>query len=69
MAMTAAEVLKMVKDNEVKFVDFRFADTRGKEQHVTVPVSHFDMDKFESGHALTVPLSLAGKVSNHPTCC
>jgi glutamine synthetase type I len=51
MARTAAEVLKMVKDNEVKFVDFRFADTRGKEQHVTVPVSHFDMDKFESGHA------------------
>ena len=51
MAMTAAEVLKMVKDNEVKFVDFRFADTRGKEQHVTVPVSHFDDDKFESGHA------------------
>src|SRR5476651_1695889 len=51
MAMTAAEVLKMVKDNEVKFADFRFADTRGKEQHVTVPVSHFDIDKFESGHA------------------
>src|SRR5215212_9371345 len=51
MALTAAEVLKMVQDNEVKFVDFRFADTRGKEQHVTVPVSHFDMDKFESGHA------------------
>jgi len=51
MAMTAAEVLKMVEENEVKFVDFRFADTRGKEQHVTVPVSHFDMDKFESGHA------------------
>ena len=51
MARTAAEVLKMVKDNEVKFVDFRFADTRGKEQHVSVPVSHFDIDKFESGHA------------------
>ena len=51
MARTAAEVLKMAKDNEVKFVDFRFADTRGKEQHVTVPVSCFDIDKFESGHA------------------
>ena len=51
MARTAAEVLKLVKDNEVKFVDFRFADTRGKEQHVTVPVSHFNIDKFESGHA------------------
>lgn len=51
MARTAAEVLKMAKENEVKFVDFRFADTRGKEQHVTVPASAFDMDKFESGHA------------------
>src|SRR3990167_11390305 len=48
---TVADVMKMVKDNEVKFVDFRFTDTRGKEHHTTVPVSHFDEDKFESGHA------------------
>ena len=32
------DVIKMVKENDVKFVDFRFTDTRGKEQHVTVPV-------------------------------
>jgi len=51
MAKTVADVMKLVKDNEVKFVDFRFTDTRGKEQHVTVPVSHFDEDKFTSGHA------------------
>ncbi len=51
MAKTVADVMKMVKENEVKFVDFRFTDTRGKEQHVTVPVSHFDEDKFSSGHA------------------
>ena len=51
MSKTAADVLKMVKENEVKFVDFRFTDTKGKEQHVSVPVSHFDMDKFETGHA------------------
>ncbi|MBU3724891.1 MAG: glutamate--ammonia ligase [Burkholderiaceae bacterium] len=48
---TPHEVMKMVSDNEVKFVDFRFTDTRGKEHHVTVPISHFDEDKFESGHA------------------
>ncbi|HQP66692.1 MAG TPA: glutamine synthetase beta-grasp domain-containing protein, partial [Quisquiliibacterium sp.] len=48
---SAKDVMKMVADNEVKFVDFRFTDTRGKEQHVTVPVSHFDEDKFTSGHA------------------
>ncbi|UDF37556.1 UNVERIFIED_ORG: type I glutamate--ammonia ligase [Shinella sp. XGS7] len=51
MAKTVADVMQMVKDNEVKFVDFRFTDTRGKEQHVSVPVSHFDEDKFSSGHA------------------
>lgn len=46
-----AKVMQMVKDNDVKFVDFRFTDTKGKEQHVSVPVSAFDEDKFESGHA------------------
>ncbi len=34
---TPADVLKMIKEKEVKFVDFRFTDTRGKEQHVSVP--------------------------------
>jgi glutamine synthetase type I len=48
--MAAADVMKMIKDNEVKFVDLRFTDTRGKEQHVSVPAKAFDADKFESGH-------------------
>jgi glutamine synthetase len=48
---TAADVLKTLKDKEVKFVDLRFTDTRGKEQHVSVPVKAFGSDKFESGHA------------------
>jgi glutamine synthetase len=51
MSKTVADVMKLVQENEVKFVDFRFTDTRGKEQHVTVPMSHFDDDKFVSGHA------------------
>src|ERR1700704_2401884 len=50
-AKTVADVMKMVKENEVKLVDFRFTDTRGKEQHVWVPLSHFDEDKFTGGHA------------------
>ena len=32
----------MIKDKEVKFVDLRFTDTRGKEQHVSVPAKQFD---------------------------
>ena len=51
MAMTPDDVLKLVKEKEVKFVDFRFTDTRGKEQHVTVPVKYFNKEKFELGHA------------------
>ena len=51
MAKTVADVMKDVKEHEIKFVDFRFTDTRGKEQHVSVPISHFDEDKFTEGHA------------------
>lgn len=51
MSKTVADVISTVKEEDVKFVDFRFTDTKGKEQHVSVPVSAFDEDKFESGHA------------------
>jgi len=49
--MAVADVMKMVKENDVKFIDFRFTDTRGKEQHVSVPVKAFGEDKFTEGHA------------------
>ena len=49
--MAVADVLKMVKENEVKFIDFRFTDTKGKEQHVSVPVKAFGEEKFIEGHA------------------
>ncbi|MCS6763909.1 MAG: type I glutamate--ammonia ligase [Candidatus Protistobacter heckmanni] len=51
MSKSVADVMKIVKENDVKFVDFRFTDTKGKEHHVSVPASHFYEDKFESGHA------------------
>jgi glutamine synthetase len=47
--MSAADVMKMIKDNGVKYVDFRFTDTRGKEQHVSVPTHVVDEDIFEDG--------------------
>lgn len=47
--MSGENVLAMIKDNDVKFVDFRFVDTRGKEQHVTVPAHTIDEDLFEDG--------------------
>jgi glutamine synthetase len=47
--MTPAEVLGLIKEREVKFVDFRFTDTKGKEQHVSVPARVIDEDLFEEG--------------------
>jgi glutamine synthetase len=46
---TPAEVLSMLKEKEVKFVDLRFTDTRGKEQHVTVPADTVDQGFFDDG--------------------
>src|ERR1700759_3695088 len=51
MAASVQDVIKLVKENEVKFVDFRFTETRGKEQHVGVPISAFSETKFTEGHA------------------
>ena len=48
---TPKDVMKMIGDNEVRFVDLRFTDTRGKEQHVSVPAKAVDAEKFEHGHA------------------
>ncbi len=50
MTRSVADVMKLLQEAECKFVDLRFTDTRGKEQHVTVPVTAFDEDKFSDGH-------------------
>jgi glutamine synthetase len=47
--MSAADVLKMMKEKNVKFIDFRFTDTRGKEQHVSVPAHTVSEDLFRDG--------------------
>ncbi|MDD4965930.1 glutamate--ammonia ligase [Halothiobacillus sp.] len=47
--MSVSHAMKMMEENGVKFVDFRFTDTRGKQQHVTYPAARVDEDCFESG--------------------
>src|SRR3954467_10289403 len=46
---TAKDVLKMIKDNDVKYVDFRFTDPRGKWQHVTFDKSMIEEETFAEG--------------------
>jgi glutamine synthetase len=47
--MSASDVIKMIKDNDVKFVELRFTDTIGKEQHVTVPAHEASSSFFKDG--------------------
>ncbi len=47
--MSAKDVLNMIKENEVVYVDIRFTDPRGKLQHVTVDVDLVDEDFLEEG--------------------
>ena len=42
-------VLKQIQDQDVKFVDLRFTDPRGKMQHVTMDASMADEDMFADG--------------------
>tara|TARA_Y100001933_G_scaffold147020_1_gene145737 strand:- start:4 stop:1413 length:1410 start_codon:yes stop_codon:yes gene_type:complete len=47
--MSAQDILKKIKDEEIEFVDLRFSDTLGKEQHLTLPASQVDEDMLAEG--------------------
>jgi glutamine synthetase len=47
--MTPSEVVKFAKENDAKFVDFKFLDFVGIWQHFTTPISEFSEDLFEEG--------------------
>lgn len=47
--MSVDSVMKLIKDSGAKYVDLRFTDTKGKEQHLGWPVSNFTEKIFESG--------------------
>ena len=48
---TISDVLKIMKDKDVKFLDLRFTDTKGKMQHVTADGSCVDEAMFADGYA------------------
>jgi glutamine synthetase len=47
--MSKEKVMKLIKDNDAKWADLRFCDTRGKEQHVSIPAAVVTDEFFESG--------------------
>ncbi len=43
------KLLDLIKSSNAKWVDFRFTDTRGKEQHISFPASTIDEEVMEDG--------------------
>ncbi len=43
------KTLSLIKEHGAKWIDLRFTDTIGKEQHVSLPISEIDSDFFEIG--------------------
>ena len=48
--MKPADVFKLIKEKNVKFVDFKFTDIPGLQQHFTCPIADVGEDIFEHGH-------------------
>lgn len=51
MAFTSGDVLDLIADEDVQFVDVRFCDLPGAMQHLTVPANTVDADTFTEGLA------------------
>ena len=49
MANSASDVLNMIKDQEIEWVDLRFTDPKGKWQHLTMVASLIGEDELTDG--------------------
>lgn len=47
--MSKTALLAAIKEHDAKFIDLRFTDTKGKEQHITIPISAINDDFIENG--------------------
>ncbi|MFZ4065588.1 MAG: glutamine synthetase beta-grasp domain-containing protein, partial [Rhodoluna sp.] len=64
MFKSASEVIKFIKDEDVKFLDVRFTDLPGVQQHFNLPVSQIDEDFFVNGQLFDAS-SIRGFASIH----
>ena len=61
---TAKDVLKLIKDNDVKYCDFRFTDPRGKWQHVTFDVTMIEDETFAEGDRKSTRLNSSHRIAS-----
>ncbi len=49
MAKTVNDIIKLIKDNDIKMIDFKMVDINGQYRHVTIPANHFDENIIKNG--------------------
>ncbi|MBE7049751.1 MAG: type I glutamate--ammonia ligase [Ruminococcaceae bacterium] len=49
MKKTVKDVMKMIKDSDIKMVDFKMVDINGQYRHVTIPANNFSEKTMENG--------------------
>ena len=49
MAKTIKDVLNLIKEKDIKMVDFKMVDINGQYRHVTIPAENFSEDTLVSG--------------------
>ena len=43
------EIMQLIKDNDIKMVDFKMVDINGQFRHVTIPAKNFSEETMKSG--------------------
>ncbi len=49
MAKTAKDIIKLIRDEDIKMVDFKIVDINGQFRHVTVPAANFTEETMVNG--------------------
>ena len=49
MAKTAQDIMNLIKDQDIKMIDFKIVDINGQYRHVTIPASQFNEDTLKDG--------------------
>ena len=49
MARTAQDIMKLIRDEDIKMVDFKVVDINGQFRHVTIPAAHFNEETMING--------------------
>ncbi len=49
MSKTVQDILDMIREHDIKMVDFKMVDINGQYRHVTIPAQNFSEDTMKSG--------------------